>query len=188
MRIISGKLKGFNLHFSKNKSTRPLKDSARENIFNLLSHSNKINFKIKKANILDLYSGTGSFGLECLSRESCKVFFIEHEKEALNILNKNIKKLNVNSNTEILNGDVLKLIDKKKFKIKFDLIFCDPPFKNNNIKQLIDIISKKSLLNKNGIIIIHRNKKCKDEFPYNFKTVEEKNYGLSKIIFGFLLS
>ena len=68
MRIIAGKLKGSKLHIPKDKNTRPLKDLVRESIFNLLTHSNKIILQLKNSNILDLYSGTGSFGLECLSR------------------------------------------------------------------------------------------------------------------------
>ena len=95
MRIIGGKLKGSNLYSSKNLSTRPLKDLVRESIFNLLIHSNKISFKFEKSNILDLYAGTGSFGLECASREAKSIFFVENEKEAIETLKKNIKKFKV---------------------------------------------------------------------------------------------
>ena len=66
MRIIGGKLKGSTLHMPKDENTRPLKDLVRESIFNLLTHSNKISLQLKQSNILDLYAGTGSFGLECL--------------------------------------------------------------------------------------------------------------------------
>ena len=59
MRIIAGKLKGSILHMPKDKSTRPLKDLARESIFNLLAHSNKILLELKQSNVLDLYAGTG---------------------------------------------------------------------------------------------------------------------------------
>ena len=75
MRIIAGKLKGYSLHLPKNKITRPLKDRARENIFNLLTHSNIMSFQFDKSYILDLYAGSGSFGLECLSRQAKSVFF-----------------------------------------------------------------------------------------------------------------
>ena len=64
MRIVSGKFKGSNLHMPLDKSTRPLKDLVRESIFNLLKHSNKFPLEVEKANVLDLYSGTGSFGLD----------------------------------------------------------------------------------------------------------------------------
>ena len=78
MRIISGKFKGISLYLPKNKNTRPLKDMVRESIFNMLEHSNKILFKLNKSTILDLYAGTGSFGLECISRGSQNVYFVEN--------------------------------------------------------------------------------------------------------------
>ena len=188
MRIISGKMKGFNLYPPKNKDTRPLKDLARESIFNLLLHSKKINFDIKKSNVLDLYAGTGSFGLECLSRDSKSVCFVEKEKEAIQILKKNIDKLNVNQFIKILSGDVLKLIKKESnYNLKFDLIFCDPPFKNNNIEEICKLILNSKLLNKKGIIIIHRHKNTNDDFNNLLDVVDEKIYGISKIVFAKLL-
>ena len=83
MRIVAGNYKGFGLYISKNKNTRPLKDLVRESVFNLMVHSKKISFQFKKSNILDLYSGTGSFGLECLSREANSVYFVEKDKNAV---------------------------------------------------------------------------------------------------------
>ena len=77
MRIISCKYRGKKIQFLKDSDTRPLKDVVRENIFNILNHSKKINVKIENANVLDLYSGMGSFGLECLSRGAKKITFIE---------------------------------------------------------------------------------------------------------------
>ena len=82
MRIISGRLKGKSFNFTKSLITRPLKDSVKENIFNILTHSNLLNINIKKANVLDLYSGIGSFGLECISRGANKVTFVEKDKVA----------------------------------------------------------------------------------------------------------
>ena len=88
MRIISGSLKGKSISFLKNTNTRPLKDSVKENIFNILEHSNLFSVKIKKSNILDLYSGIGSFGLECISRGAAKVTFVEKDRSASKILKK----------------------------------------------------------------------------------------------------
>ena len=185
MRIIAGKLKGSKLNIPDDKSTRPLKDLARESIFNLISHSSNISFKFEKSNILDLYSGTGSFGLECLSRQAEYVYFIESKKTAFEILKKNITKLKVEKKTKIFLNDVFYILEKKDFfKLKFDIIFCDPPFKNINIKQLIELIYNKSLLKKDGIIILHRNKKSKEKFPNYFEIIDERTYGISKIIFG----
>jgi len=189
MRIIAGKLKGSILHLPKNKIARPLKDRARESIFNLLTHSNKMSFQFEKSNILDLYAGTGSFGLECLSRQARSVCFIEKKKDAIEILEKNIEKLKVKNKIKIFFNDIFELIEKQNiFKSKFDLIFCDPPFKDTNIEKLIELIFNKNLLKENGIIILHRNKTTVEKFPNYFSILDERIYGISKIIFGKLLS
>ena len=124
MRIISGQFKGSALYLPKNKKTRPLKDLVRESIFNLLTHSNKISFKIEKSNVLDLFSGTGSFGLECLSRQAEIVFFVEKEKDATIILKKNIKKLKLENKTKIFTENVFQYLKKNISPTpKFNLIF-----------------------------------------------------------------
>jgi 16S rRNA (guanine966-N2)-methyltransferase len=185
MRIIAGNLRGSTLYVTKDKTTRPLKDLVRESIFNLLTHSNKILFQLDHSNILDLYSGTGSFGLECLSRNAKNVYFVENEKNAFQILKKNIKKLKLEKTTKVFFSEVFHLMEKKNyFPSKFDLVFCDPPFKDMSVEKLIKLIFKKNLLNKNGIIILHRNVATKEKFPDRFKILEERVYGVSKIIFG----
>ena len=66
------------------------------------------------------------------------------------------------------------------------MIFLDPPYKEKNINRLIDTISNKKLLKKGGLVIIHRNKKDKENYSKSFKVLDEKNYGISKILFGTL--
>ena len=189
MRIIAGTLKGTTLHLPQNKITRPLKDRVRESIFNLLTHSNKMSFQFEKSNILDLYAGTGSFGLECLSRQAGSVCFIEKAKEARKILEKNIEKLKVKKNVDIFFDDVFDLIKKRNiFKLKFDLIFCDPPFKDLNIEKLIKLICNNNVLQKDGIFVLHRNKNTKEKLPNYYKVIDERIYGISKVTLGKILS
>tara|TARA_B100000700_G_C14871390_1_gene773589 strand:- start:388 stop:945 length:558 start_codon:yes stop_codon:yes gene_type:complete len=183
MRIISGKMKGSLLFLPPNKNTRPLKDMTKESIFNLLIHSNKISFQIEKSNILDLYSGIGSFGLECISRNAKSVYFVENKKDVVEILEKNINKLKINNKAKIYCTDVLSFI-KKKINFTFDIIFCDPPFASNDIENLVKFIYINKLLSKNGILIIHRKKNSKDNLPNYFNLIDERIYGLSKIIYG----
>ena len=86
--------------------------------------------------------------------------------------------------TEIFEEDVFNL---EKIDIKFEkyeLVFLDPPYKENKVKSLLDIIKNKKILKDNGIILIHRDKKNLDQFPNDFKILITKNYGRSKIIFG----
>ena len=185
MRIISGKFKSTKLFIPLDKETRPLKDITKESIFNILLHFKKFPFKFKNAKILDLYSGTGSFGLECLSRDANKVTFVENNKNALKILQKNIYKLNIEKKTSVIEYSVLNYlsnIDNLNYRV--DLIFLDPPYKEKNIFELINNIIKANILKKNGIIIIHRNEKSGDSYPNNFKILDIRKYGSSKIIFG----
>ena len=95
MRIISGHLKGKKLLIPRDNQTRPLRDAVKESLFNLLQHSNVLNFELYNSNVLDLYSGVGTFGLECISRNCNHVTFFENYYLALDMLKRNIKNLNV---------------------------------------------------------------------------------------------
>ena len=86
MRVISGKFKGKKLIEPKDKETRPLKDLTKESIFNIINHSNKFSIDIKEAYVLDLFSGVGSFGIECLSQGARRVIFIAKCGGVLQIL------------------------------------------------------------------------------------------------------
>ena len=184
MRIISGNFKGKKILQPKDKTTRPLKDLTKESIFNIILHSNKFNINIKNSNILDLFAGVGSFGIECLSRGSSSLTFIENYKKALLILKRNISNLNCQNISLIIEKNISNNFKLNIFEKKFDIIFMDPPYKEKNLAILIKKIIESDILNKNGIIIIHRHKKEKDVFPKNFNILEEKTYGISKIIFG----
>ena len=95
----------------------------------------------------------------------------------------------VKNKAEIFFNDIFDLIEKQNaLKSKFNLIFCDPPFEDKNIQKLIKLIFDKNLLIKNGIIIIHRNKATREKLPDSFEILEERIYGISKIIFGKFLS
>ena len=184
MRVIRGKFKNKKLYFPNNLITRPLKDSVKENIFNILEHSQTKNFKIKNCKIMDLYAGSGSFGIECLSRDASEVIFVEKDREAIKNLKKNVEQLNLDEKYKIIERDIYDFIKNTKFKIKFDIIFLDPPYKEKKINLLIKKIDEFDLLKKKGIVIIHRHKNEKDIFTNKFKILIEKKYGISKIIFG----
>ena len=184
MRIISGNLKGKKILEPKDKSTRPLKDLTKESIFNIILHSNKFDVKIKTSNVLDLFSGVGSFGLECLSRDSAFVTFIENYREVLPILRKNISNLSFVDKSKIIEKDIFNKLNFNNFPNKFDIIFMDPPFKEKFLSELLKKILESKILSKKGIIIIHRHKNDNDKFSELFNIIEEKTYGISKIIFG----
>ena len=183
MRIISGDFKGKKILLPKNKQTRPLKDLTKESIFNIIDHSNLINITLKNSNILDLFSGVGSFGLECLSRGASTVTFFENYTNAVKILKLNISSLNINKKVRIIEKNVYHEGSLDSLNKKFEIIFIDPPFKEKKLNYLLKKIYKLKILEKNGLIIIHRHKKEEDKFPEEYKIVKEKIYGISKLFF-----
>tara|TARA_B100000768_G_scaffold146674_1_gene139854 strand:- start:53 stop:613 length:561 start_codon:yes stop_codon:yes gene_type:complete len=183
MRIISGTLKGRSINFLKNSITRPLKDSVKENIFNILKHSNLIDVVIENSNILDLYSGIGSFGLESVSRGAKNVTFVEQDKGAANILEKNIIHLGVSSNVTTINDKVENFLKNNK-KEKFNIFFLDPPFSEKKFLQDLSLIKESRIYEVNHVIIIHRERDSEDNFHNFLQIITTKQYGRSKIIFG----
>ena len=183
MRIISGLYKGKKILEPKDKQTRPLKDLTKESIFNIINHSNKFKINLSNAIVLDLFSGVGSFGLECLSRGVNEVIFVENYLGVLPILKKNLANLKTIENYSIIEEDIFNENFLSNLKKSFDIIFLDPPYKIKNISELLNKIRIFKLLNKNGIIILHRHKDEEENLPINFKIVENKKYGISKIMF-----
>ena len=183
MRIISGLYKGKKILEPKDKQTRPLKDLTKESIFNIINHSNKFKINVSNAIVLDLFSGVGSFGLECLSRGVNEVIFVENYLGVLPILKKNLGNLKTIENYNIIEEDIFNKNFLSNLKKSFDIIFLDPPYKIKNISELLNKIRIFKLLNKNGIIILHRHKDEEENLPINFKIIENKKYGISKIMF-----
>ena len=187
MRVIGGKLRGKLIQNPTDRTTRPLKDMVRESIFNILEHSKNEKTNFDNNIVLDLFSGSGSFGIECLSRGVKKVYFFESYKPSLKILEENLNELGLKQNSVIREMDAYKILKENIDNMKIDLIYLDPPFKDKNINKLLRKIIDLKIAQKNTLIIIHRNKKFKENFIKNFKIIREKTYGLSKIIFGKLL-
>jgi len=183
MRIISGIFKGKKIFLPKDKLTRPLKDLTKESIFNIIKHSKLLDIKLENSNILDLFSGIGSFGLECLSRGASSVTFVESYKEVLHVLKKNIDNLKLQNYSKVVEKDIFRENTLKLLNDRFEIIFIDPPYKENKLLDLLNSIIQLKLLKEDGVIIMHRHRKEEDILPHNFKVILKKNYGISQIIF-----
>ena len=121
MRVISGKYRGHHLVSFNADHIRPTTDRVKETMFNIVQSY------VPDAQVLDLFSGTGSLGIEALSRGAAKVTFVEKSKKSLQILDKNLEKLKVDEPHQIIQKDVLSFL-KTYAGPAFDLIFADPPF------------------------------------------------------------
>lgn len=183
MRIISGNFKGKKILQPTDEKTRPLRDLVKESIFNLIDHSKKIDSKIENSNILDLFSGCGSFGLECISRKAKKVTFVENYKIILSILKKNILSLNAEKNCKIIDRDCFDYLNSiNNSKEKYDFIFIDPPYKETKITFIVNKIKENKILENKGVLIIHRHKKDDTIISDKLNILDIRDYGISRII------
>ena len=183
MRIIGGCFKGKKLLQPNDFKTRPLKDLTKESIFNIINHTKKFNINLNSSIVLDMFSGVGSFGIECISRGVKNVVFIENYKNVINVLKKNLTNLKSISNYQIIENDIYDEKVYSNLNNNFDIIFLDPPYKDKNFVSILLKIKEKNLLSPNGVAILHRHKNENDNLSVNFKILEEKKYGISKIMF-----
>jgi len=184
MRIVSGSLKGKKINFLKSTTTRPLRDFVKESAFNVIAHSNLINVSLENSNILDLYSGVGSFGIECLSRGAKKTTFVENNNNALMVLKENITQLKIEKKSMILETKVISFLSRLKKSDKYDIIFFDPPFSENFFINELNMIKNSNIYNKNHIVIVHREKKSQDNLSGVMNVFLTRNYGRSSVLFG----
>ena len=110
-------------------------------------HSKEINIQIENAKVLDLYSGVGSFGIECLSRRANKVTFVEKDQSAVKVLKENLLDLSAENQALVLNIDTNNIYENIKYS-KFNILFFDP-LKNNNLIDVLRILKKTKILRKN---------------------------------------
>jgi len=173
MRVLAGKYKSKKIQTINNSNTRPMMSKVREAIFN------SIQFLIDDKDVLDLYAGSGSLGIEALSRGAKFVTFVEKSKECIEILNKNLKEY---ENNFIITSSPVDTFIKSSINT-YDIVFYDPPYElDKNIVQK-EINNLENLLNDSSYVIIHRHKVSSEiEFSKNYEIHREKNYGQSKII------
>ena len=132
MRIIGGDLKSRKIDFPKTKLTRPMTDRTKEALFNIIG-----DFVVGK-HVLDLYAGSGSVGLEALSRGALDAIFVDRADWSSDIIEKNLEKLGLIPKAKILQGDVIRGITKlEKRGDKYSLIFVDPPFQQGLVKKTL---------------------------------------------------
>lgn len=177
MRIIAGKYKGKKLISPTTEDIRPTLDRVKESIFNVLQ------FKLNKANVLDLFSGSGAMGIEAVSRES-DVIFNDKGAEAVFLIRENSKKIGF---TPIIYSlDYKLLIDNFAGENKkFDIIFIDPPYNSEAGEMAIKDILSKKILKESGVIVYEHSFDKNKEFLEKLQncTIKSKKYGKVKVDF-----
>jgi 16S rRNA (guanine966-N2)-methyltransferase len=174
IRIVGGKYRSRNIFTPDVDTTKPTKDMVREGIFSALGSS------IIGANVLDLFAGSGALGIESLSRGANKALFIDNNRVAINVIKKNLLLLNENSSEAILNSYQVAMEYFKKSGATFDIVFLDPPYKENIYQEIIDGLILSGVLSTYGIIVCESDKLLEINKNY-FEKIKNYSYGKSKV-------
>jgi 16S rRNA (guanine(966)-N(2))-methyltransferase RsmD len=175
MRIIAGKFRGRVLAEFKGNDVRPTSDRAKEALFNILST------KVIGARVLDLFAGSGSLGLESLSRGAQEVLFNDYSKDSIAILKKNLTALKITAEeAKVKNLDYAVCLGQAVYP--FDLIFIDPPYKQEYGEKALQIISEKKLLTEEGIVVFERDVPFEGEIE-GLTIFDVRKYGKAYLTF-----
>ena len=179
MRIISGKARGTKLYTLEGNETRPTLDRVKEALFNIIAD------KIYDSEVLDLFSGSGAIGLEFASRGAKLVVLCDNSKKAIEIIKKNIEKTHLEEKVQLYNLDFKEAL-KNEEKNKFDIIYLDPPYKTDDIKEAIQLIKEYKMIKDDGIIIAETDEVEKIEKQLkelNIKNINKRKYGRANLLF-----
>lgn len=176
MKVISGTLKGRNIVGYNIEGTRPTMDRIKESIFAMIQ--DRINDSI----VLDLFSGSGNYGIEAISLNAKKVYFNDINKECIKVIKRNLDTFNIVNKSIVYNLDYLKCLDiLNKSNTKFDLIFLDPPYNLDCLDIILNKVIEYNLLNEDGLIICeYEFNNFKDEYM-SLELIKEKKYGYKNI-------
>ena len=161
MRVISGKYGGQVLVAFRNPHIRPTTDREKETMFNILQS------EVSGARVLDLFTGTGSLGIEAASRGAQQITFVDFHPESLKITHENIKKLKVTEEFEIIKSDVLKYLNNFSGD-PFDIILIDPPFTKSLAHEVMSTLQNSKVLGERTVVCIESGKSEKLETRYGF--------------------
>ncbi len=181
MRVISGIAKGRPLKAPEGLQTRPVTDKIRESLFNIWMHD------IDGCDFLDLFSGSGSMGIEAMSRHAHHVVMVDLSSEAIKVILQNIRSCALQQQShEVFKEDVFKAIERFDHQQrKFDIVYLDPPFTVDSIfLPVMESLSKTHLLHEEGQIVIRtlKEKDMPDQFGH-LKRYRMKTYGISTLHF-----
>jgi 16S rRNA (guanine(966)-N(2))-methyltransferase RsmD len=177
MRVIAGKCKGRKLVAPKGSHVRPALDQVKEAIFNIL-------YDVSDLDVLDLFAGSGSIGIEALSRGASSATFVENDLVAHRSIIENLDKCNLKDQATVWKLNVssaIKTLNKKD--AKFDLIFVDPPYLKNLVNPTLEQLASSSLLKDESIVVIdHHPKEPIEDIP-GMTLTETRKYGQTRITF-----
>lgn len=167
IRITGGQFRSRLLKTPNSDKTKPTMDKVRAAVFSILNND------IVGSDVLDLFAGSGSYGLEAISRGANSAVFVDNGLIQFKTIKENLKSLNLEE--EVYLTDVFSFI--KNCSKQFDIIFADPPYKEIDYHKLVDALYKANILKENGIIVLE----SEDDLTFNNVNIKKYKYGLAKI-------
>ncbi len=178
MRVIAGRWRGTRLVFKNQKGVRPSTDRVKETLFNILSPW------LSQARVLDLFAGTGSWGIEALSRGCREVVFVEKYPRAAENLGENLEKIGRPPAAKIAVADAFRFLERLAPEAApFDLILADPPYRFQLGTRLLLVLSGKEILSQEGIFVLKHGSREKIDIPRPFECFREKQFGETQVSF-----
>jgi 16S rRNA (guanine966-N2)-methyltransferase len=172
MRIIAGRLKGRRLKTPSWEGLRPTSDKLRETVFNILAP------RIEGARVLDVYAGTGALGLEALSRGAAHVTFVEQDRRAAALIEKNATMCGVQGRYTIACGD-FHAAPRLDAEGPFDLILLDPPYGAGRVRDALELAGR--LLSESGLLVLERATRQDPDIPPTLVRVRDVASGDSTL-------
>lgn len=178
MRVIAGSARGRKLNTLEGFETRPTLDRIKETLFNI------VNFDVSNCDFLDLFAGSGSIGIEALSRGAKEVTFVESNLKCKEIIFENINTINLWDNWKYEKGDVLTAISALgSMQKQFDIIYVDPPYDMGLYEPTLNHIVKENILKDNGYIILEHKTDLDLKVPSGLEIFRQKEYKVTTLSF-----
>ncbi len=177
MRVITGSARGRRLAAPKSKRIRPALDQVKEAVFNIL-------FDVRGLRVLDLFAGTGSMGIEALSRGAVHATFVDDFASAIHLIRKNVELCGFGKRATIIRSSVDAALRKlSRASVPFDIVFVDPPYLKNLVNPSLHALAKSSILAPNCRIIVEHHPKEPIAGIEGLKISDERRYGQTSITF-----
>lgn len=179
MRVIAGSAKGRRLYAPKGKAIRPTSDRVKEAIFNIIGP------EVNNKQVLDLFAGTGSLGIESISRGAKGAYFVDSEPSAIELTNKNLEVTGLQDKAVVIKADVDKALKRlAKGGLEFDLIFLDPPYRISvSFLDAILLMLASSLLSDDGLLVLEHSTKTTARSVEGLEIDSTRVYGDTAVTF-----
>ena len=171
MRVIAGRLRGRRIEAPRGDQVRPTYDRVRESVFSIIGS------RVRDASVLDLFAGSGSLGIEGLSRGAARATFVEKDPRVRGVLLRNIEVLGLGREASVLGGDAARLLERGLPGAPFDLVFIDPPYASGLARETLCLLDAARDLAPGALTVVEHAAESEPDAPRALRCVRRARYG-----------